>query len=91
MPVELRVPVARGLTVKYLDTIREIVEKFEPEKVTLVINPLVTEPLTNPRDKGWCEKYCHKEGRLSREEERTWKEFASSLGVKYKIKKWLDE
>ena len=91
IPVELRVPVAKGLTVKHLDAIREIVEMFEPEKVTLVINPLVTEPLTNPRDKAWCSKYCHKEGHLSKEEEPIWKEFAESLGVKYKIKKWLDD
>ena len=65
-------------------------EKFEPDKVTLVINPLVTEPLTNPRDKDWCSKYCHKEGHLSEEEEPIWRDFAKSLGVKYKIKKWID-
>ncbi len=90
IPVELRIPVAKGLTMKYLDTIRDIVEKFEPNRVTLVINPLVTEPLTDPRNKEWCSKYCYKEGHLSKEEESLWKEFAERLGVKYKIKRWID-
>ncbi len=87
-PVEIRIPVARGLTIKYLDEIKRIVWKFDPEKAVIVVNPLVTEPLTNPRDRAWCEERCYKEGRMSEEEERVWRE--AFPGYKVKVKRWLD-
>ncbi len=87
--VELRIPVAKGLTVNYIDEIREIVSLFDPSRVTVVVNPLVTEPLTDPRDKAWCSKYCYK-GNMGPEEEEIWKRELGELGVKLKVRKWLN-
>ena len=87
-PVEIRIPVAKGLTEKHADVVRRVVTKFDPELARVVVNPLVTEPLTNPRDKRWCSERCYKEGRMSEEEEAFWRE--QFPGYKVKVKRWLE-
>ncbi|ALU11943.1 ribonucleoside-triphosphate reductase [Ignicoccus islandicus DSM 13165] len=87
--VELRIPVAKDLTKNYLNEIKRIISMFDPSKVTVVVNPLVTEPLTDPRDKEWCSKYCYK-GNMESDEENMWREEIGELGVKVKVKRWLN-
>ena len=89
-PVELRVPVARGLTTNHISEVKEVIGMFNPEKTVVVINPLVTEPLTNPRDKKWCEKHCYR-GNMPEEEAKIWEEEISSMGFKVKVKRWINE
>jgi len=61
IPLELRVPVAKELTVK---TIQHALKELEPiisrhiDKTTVIINPLLSKPVVNPRDLEWCNKYC---------------------------------
>jgi len=86
-PVEVRVPVARGLTERYVDEIKRIVQKFDPEKAVVVVNPLVGPPLTEPRDEEWCKEHCYP-GKFSPREEQFWKE--QFPGYKVKVKRWLD-
>ena len=55
IPLELRIPVARGLNawpwveegLKHLNT-----------DFYVILNPLVGRPLTNPRDEAWCSNHC---------------------------------
>ena len=55
VPLELRIPVARGIDawpwvkegLKHLDT-----------DFYVVLNPLVGKPLTNPRNEAWCSNHC---------------------------------
>ncbi len=51
--VELRIPVAKGLTVKYLDRIEEALSMFKPSKARVVVNPLLGKPVTSPRVENW--------------------------------------
>ncbi len=57
--LELRIPVykelAPSILEKYLD---EIISYLNPDKTTVVFNPLIGEPFTNPRDPAWCRKHC---------------------------------
>jgi len=57
--LELRIPVYKELAPstleKYLD---EIISYLNPDKTTVVFNPLLGEPFTNPRDPAWCRKHC---------------------------------
>ncbi|ABU81641.1 anaerobic ribonucleoside-triphosphate reductase activating protein [Ignicoccus hospitalis] len=86
-PVEIRVPVAKGLTSKHVDVVKRIVYKFDPEKARVVVNPLVGPPLTEPRDEGWCKEHCYP-GRMDEEEERFW---ASQFPeYKVKVKRWIE-
>jgi len=89
-PVELRVPVAKGLTMYHIDEVKKIISMFDPGRVTVVVNPLVTEPLTNPRNKEWCERHCYK-GNMPEDEAKLWEEQISNLGFKVKVKRWINE
>lgn len=59
--LELRVPVARGLTIEGL---KEVLAHITPiigrhaEKTVVVVNPLLSKPVTEPRDIEWCNRYC---------------------------------
>jgi len=64
-----------------------VVSKFDPEVATVVVNPLVGPPLTNPRDEKWCKEYCYP-GKFSEEEEKFWKE--QFPGYKVKVKRWVE-
>jgi len=61
IPLELRVPVARELTLR---SIRGVLEELLPvisrhiDKTVVVVNPLLTKPLVEPRDIEWCSRYC---------------------------------
>ncbi|ADV65429.1 anaerobic ribonucleoside-triphosphate reductase activating protein [Desulfurococcus mucosus] len=61
IPLELRIPVAKGLTA---GSIEEAVEAVLPvlgkhvDKTTVVVNPLLTKPLVDPRDLEWCSRHC---------------------------------
>jgi len=61
IPLELRIPVARGLNAwPYVEEgLRRIATDFY-----VVLNPLVGKPLTNPRDEGWCSEHCWPEGEV---------------------------
>jgi len=86
-PVEVRIPVARDLTRKAVNEIKKIVNKFDPERAVVVVNPLVGPPLTEPRDVEWCKERCYP-GKFDEEEERFWAE--QFPGYKVKVKRWLD-
>ncbi|WP_457751530.1 anaerobic ribonucleoside-triphosphate reductase activating protein [Thermococcus sp.] len=55
IPLELRIPVARGLNAwPYVKTgLRRIKTDFY-----VVLNPLVGRPLTSPRNENWCREHC---------------------------------
>jgi len=59
--LELRIPVARGLTLKSLP---QAIKELEPilkrfgDRVYVVVNPLLGPPITDPRDRGWCKEHC---------------------------------
>ncbi|WP_297069514.1 anaerobic ribonucleoside-triphosphate reductase activating protein [Thermococcus sp.] len=55
IPLELRIPVARGF-----DQWPWIEEGLARLKTNfyVVLNPLVGKPLTNPRDADWCARHC---------------------------------
>jgi len=61
IPLELRVPVARELTLR---GVRSVLKELEPilsrhtDKTTVIVNPLLSRPVVNPRDLEWCNKYC---------------------------------
>ena len=67
LPLELRIPVARGFDawpwveegLRHLDT-----------DFYVVLNPLVGKPLTNPRDEAWCSNHCWPEREVEELRER---------------------
>jgi pyruvate formate lyase activating enzyme len=61
IPLELRVPVARGLTAKSIEKTLELIAPIlskHVEKTVVVVNPLLSKPLVDPRNVEWCNKYC---------------------------------
>jgi len=59
IPLELRIPLHKKLTreviVKYID---QVVGKVVAGEAVIVLNPLLREPLVNPRDPNWCRDNC---------------------------------
>ncbi|QDA30624.1 anaerobic ribonucleoside-triphosphate reductase activating protein [Thermococcus indicus] len=55
LPLELRIPVAKGLN--QWPHIEEGLRRLGTD-FYVVLNPLVGKPLTNPRDEEWCSKHC---------------------------------
>jgi len=59
--LELRIPVAKNLTLR---TLPQALKEVEPvlkrlaDRVYVVVNPLLGPPITDPRDRGWCAKHC---------------------------------
>ncbi|AFL67104.1 anaerobic ribonucleoside-triphosphate reductase activating protein [Desulfurococcus amylolyticus] len=61
IPLELRIPVAKNLTIKTLEkTLESIMPTLSKhvENTVIIVNPLLPKPLTNPRSVEWCDKYC---------------------------------
>lgn len=58
---ELRIPVARGLTLRYIDKALSSIEGLlnNMTNIYCIVNPLAGEPLVNPRDREWAGKYCN--------------------------------
>lgn len=85
--VELRIPVARELTRKYLDRyLDEIASSLKRiNRLYVVVNPLIGEPLVNPRDREWSRKYC-----FPRDEElaSVRDSIEAIIGCKVVVKKW---
>ena len=83
VPLELRIPVARGLDawpwveegLKHLDT-----------DFYVVLNPLVGKPLTTPRNEAWCSNHCP-----PKEEVETLREKLEGLGVEVYINKFTGD
>jgi len=61
VPLELRIPVARGLSA--WPYVEEGLRRVETD-FYVVLNPLVGRPLTNPRDDNWCSEHCWPEEEL---------------------------
>lgn len=61
IPLELRVPVAKGLTAR---SVEEAVKSLygiigrHASKTIVIVNPLLSRPLVEPRNVGWCSKHC---------------------------------
>lgn len=85
--VELRIPVAKSITLKYLhsylskvsDAIRSLWEVY------VIVNPLIGAPMLSPRNPAWAEQYCNPGISEIEEVAKVVKEV---LGVKVYTKKW---
>ena len=83
LPLELRIPVARGFDawpwveegLKHVDT-----------DFYVVLNPLVGKPLTNPRNEAWCSNHC-----WPREEVEKLREKLEELGVEVYTNHFADD
>ena len=59
--LELRIPIAKNLTLR---TLPQALKEVEPilkhlgDRVYVIVNPLLGPPITDPRDRKWCEEYC---------------------------------
>jgi len=63
IPLELRVPVARGLINENLAEIHNVLKILDRHgNFYVVVQPLLGKPLLEPRDSAWCEKYCNTSG-----------------------------
>ena len=58
IPMELRIPVARGIE-GYEEYVKEAIETLKYENFYIVINPLLGPPITHPRDEKWCLNHCN--------------------------------
>ncbi len=59
--LELRIPVAKGLTVKHLPKVlgevSEVLKGFKG-RAYIIVNPLLGPPVTSPRNTEWCLRHC---------------------------------
>jgi len=85
--LELRIPVARSLTNKYLGkTLEELLPVLSRiENIYCIVNPLVGPPHTQPRDREWSAKYCFPSEEELEEARAT---VEAVLGCKVFVKKW---
>jgi pyruvate formate lyase activating enzyme len=59
IPIELRIPLHKGLTFDVFKRyFSEISSHLVTENVTVVLNQLVGEPFTHPRNPSWCRERC---------------------------------
>lgn len=81
--LELRIPIAGFHTTKllrdYLNRIADELSKLS--NVTVVLNPLLNEPFTNPRDKHWCRSHCT----ATRKQLIEIRDFISAMGFNVKL------
>ncbi len=84
---ELRIPVARELTIKYIrDVLSDLSSVFRKfKRMYCIVNPLMGPPLTNPRDRGWASRYCNPD---YEEVVRVASIVEELLHVKTIVKKW---
>ncbi|AAL82096.1 ribonucleoside-triphosphate reductase activating protein [Pyrococcus furiosus DSM 3638] len=58
IPLELRIPVSKGFDIQeIMRWIEEGLEKIDTD-FYVVLHPLVGPPITNPRNKEWCNNHC---------------------------------
>ncbi|MEZ0394264.1 MAG: anaerobic ribonucleoside-triphosphate reductase activating protein [Desulfurococcaceae archaeon] len=58
--LELRVPVAKGVSLEtYREAAEEVAELLPIERTVVIVQPLLSKPFTEPRDLEWCEQYCN--------------------------------
>ncbi|MCC6054076.1 MAG: anaerobic ribonucleoside-triphosphate reductase activating protein [Thermosphaera sp.] len=58
-PLELRIPLHKGLTVEVLRKyLGEVLPYISRNETIVVLNQLIGEPFTNPRNPAWCREYC---------------------------------
>jgi len=63
IPLELRVPVIRGLDYdKHVDQVNAVLEVLRNHRYIIIIQPLLNQPVTSPRDVEWCSVYCNPSG-----------------------------
>ncbi|MEM0003774.1 MAG: anaerobic ribonucleoside-triphosphate reductase activating protein [Desulfurococcaceae archaeon] len=59
IPLELRVPLHKKLTVAVFSVhLDEVLSNLNTSTTTILLNPLLGEPLTNPRNPDWCRENC---------------------------------
>ncbi|MCS7128243.1 MAG: anaerobic ribonucleoside-triphosphate reductase activating protein [Sulfolobales archaeon] len=85
--VELRIPVAKNITLKhlpnYLSKVSNVINNLW--EVYVVVNPLIGAPMLSPRDPMWAKQYCNPSVSEVEEVAKIVKEI---LGVKVYTKKW---
>ncbi len=88
IPLEIRIPVARGLTPKYLVEEMELYKGVlrGMEKLYCIVNPLVGEPVTHPRDSEWSKRYTNPSQEEINEVARS---IHKLLGCRIYVKKWF--
>lgn len=60
IPLELRIPVHKKLTLDVLEKyVEQIIGNVVVEKTIVVVNPLLSEPIVEPRDSSWCRENCN--------------------------------
>ncbi len=67
VPLELRIPVARGFNSWPL--VEEGIKRLDTDYY-IVLNPIAGKPLTNPRDDEWCSDHCWPEKEIKKLEDR---------------------
>ncbi|MCY0868842.1 MAG: anaerobic ribonucleoside-triphosphate reductase activating protein [Desulfurococcus sp.] len=83
--LELRVPVARKLTVEVIrdvvKALHEVIDKLT-DKTVVIVNPLLTKPLVDPRNPDWCSRFCMPEEDELREIAEVFRELGFKTVVK---------
>ena len=85
---ELRIPVARDLTLKHIEEALSGIEgllKSMSNNMYCIVNPLVGEPIVNPRDRDWASKYCNPS---MAEVYRVAEIVRERIGCRVYVKKW---
>ncbi|ABL87406.1 anaerobic ribonucleoside-triphosphate reductase activating protein [Pyrobaculum islandicum DSM 4184] len=59
IPIELRIPAANLPLETYAKRIEEVSNALAETEVTVVIQPLLGPPTTDPRDPQWCRQHCN--------------------------------
>ena len=60
IPLELRIPVYKNLTIGILKKrLEEVIAHLSPNKTIIVLNPLLGKPYTTPRRLEWCNIHCN--------------------------------
>ncbi len=84
---ELRIPVAHELTLRYIDTTLECIGDIlkRIHRIYCIVNPLVGEPLVNPRDRDWSRRYCNPS---MDEVERVAEIVRERIGCRVYVRRW---
>ncbi len=87
VPLELRIPITKfskpALVSEYLVKIQQYLSKIG--RLIIVVQPLLGEPVTTPRDPDWCKLFCNPDNGLLDEVAGT----VSKLGFRVRVKRWL--
>ncbi|WP_440060164.1 anaerobic ribonucleoside-triphosphate reductase activating protein [Thermogladius sp. 4427co] len=87
IPLELRIPMAKfskpELVADYVSKIYPHLAKID--KLIIVVQPLLGEPVTTPRNSEWCKIFCNPPDELLDKTAEALKKF----GFNVRVKKWL--